>query len=71
MVSVLRGLDAKWEQKKLVWINRPETEPPVFKKLAREHVPSVLFLTQAFYIRQLEGGCAGPRKKTSSELAYE
>ena len=54
MASVLRGLDAKWERKKLVWTNRPDTEPPEFKKLAREYVPSVLFLAQAFYIRELE-----------------
>jgi len=53
MASVLRGLDAKWERKKLVWTNRPDTERPEFKRLAREYVPSVLFLTQAFYIREL------------------
>ena len=56
MASVLRRLDTKWKQKKLVWMNRPETEPPEFKKLAREHVPCVLFLTQAFYLRQLGSG---------------
>jgi len=55
MVTVLRGLDTKWKRKKLVWANRPETESPEFKKLAREYVPSVLYLTQAFYLRQLHG----------------
>jgi len=54
MTTVLRGLDTKWERKKLVWSNRPELESPEFKKLAREYVPNVLFLTQAFYLRQLD-----------------
>jgi len=58
MTGVLRGLDAKWEQKKLVWTNRPDKERQKFKRLAREYVPSVLFLTQAFYIRELESGGA-------------
>lgn len=71
MADVLRGLDTKWERKKLVWTNRPDTEPPEFKKLAREYTPSALFLTQAFYIRQLESGNARPRKRTQSDRAYE
>lgn len=58
MTSVLRALDTKWERRKLVWSNRPETESPEFKKLAREYVPNVLFLTQAFYLRQLDRGSA-------------
>ncbi|KAF9643783.1 hypothetical protein BDM02DRAFT_3122952 [Thelephora ganbajun] len=67
MTSVLRGLDTKWKRRKLVWTNHPETEPSEFKKLARLYVPSVLFLTQAFYIRQLESGDAGPRKRSWNE----
>ena len=63
MTSVLRRLDTKWERKKLIWENRPWAEPSEYKKLARVHVPSVLFLTQAFYLRQLETGCAGPLKR--------
>jgi hypothetical protein len=64
MTSVLRCLDAKWEKKKLVWVNRPETEPSEFKKLARVYVPSVLLLTQAFYLRQLVTGSPLPRKES-------
>lgn len=71
MENVLRGLDTKWEREKLVWTNHPETEPSEFKKLARVYVPSVLFLTQALYIRQLETGSAGPRKRTQSDLVYD
>ena len=67
MAGILRRLDTKWEQKKLVWTNHPETEPPEFKKLARKYVPTVLFLTQAFYIRELESGSIGPRKRDSYE----
>jgi len=66
MASVLRGLDTKWKKKKLVWMNLPGTEPREFMKLAREYVPSVLHLTQAFYIRELPGVCEeGIRKFTN------
>jgi len=58
MTSVLHGLDVKWEQNKLVWANHLGTELPEFKRLAREYVLSVLFLTQAFYIQERESSNA-------------
>lgn len=68
-MNVLRGLDKKWEQRKLVWTNHPETEPSTFKKLAREYTPSVLFLVQALYMRQLlYGESVSHRKNRELEL---
>ena len=68
MTSVLRRLDEKWKQGKLVWVNRPEIEPSEYKKLARVYVPTVLFLIQAFYLRQLVSG-SGPPKRSLFDLA--
>ena len=53
MTDVLRILDKKWEEKNLVWMSLPETEPREFMKLARKYVPSALHLTETFYMREL------------------
>ena len=53
MKRVLFSLDEKWENRLLVWMSRPETEPRGFVELARMYVPSVLALTEFIYTREL------------------
>ncbi|KAF9783123.1 hypothetical protein BJ322DRAFT_1068962 [Thelephora terrestris] len=63
MADALCDLDREWKRKRSIWTQRPDTEPPEFRRLAGQYTPTLILIMRAYYLRQALYGAPKPHKR--------